>query len=388
MRNWLLILILIVCQAHATVEDLGDELGDTGGIWAAQSVQTQPTYLPGTCQAALGSLWVTVELTGPRTERDRAYTVQGKAQDFTVSVKNEGSSEAEVEVSINPEDCNAEWFSWTTQTMHIPAGVSRSESLQVTPDLNAVAGEYHFKVEASAKCTQPGSDEASFKIQDYDYASETAVSGTGQFQLNKDVRSMNSGIKSNKNVLFSGSVDALVKNEYLVEQARGRTPNFQEQDAVDNYNALNSGDSLIGTESFKSSAVFGGVGAKVTESYDVQQMEFKSQNFNLHQTGSQKRMAEFKTADNFTGFYLIDAKQMKPGQKNLKEHEEYLGSFEINRRILFRDRTTSGAPCTGLDCFEEPKAQPPAKLVFPSPCSSGTCNDFVNSLNAFSKSSA
>ena len=80
------------------------------------------------------------------------------------------------------------------------------------------------------------------------------------------------------------------------------------------------------------------------ESYDVQQMEFKSQTFNLHQTGSLKKTAEFKTADNFTGFYLIDAKQTIPGQKSLKEHEEYLGSFEINRKILFRNEPTFN-PC-------------------------------------------
>jgi hypothetical protein len=82
--------------------------------------------------------------------------------------------------------------------------------------------------------------------------------------------------------------------------AKGRNPNFEEQDAVDNYLALQPGDALFGTESFKSSAVFGGVGAKVTEAYNVQQMEFKSQDFNLYQTGSLKKTAEFKTADNFT----------------------------------------------------------------------------------------
>jgi hypothetical protein len=100
---------------------------------------------------------------------------------------------------------------------------------------------------------------AVFQVQGYDYASETAVSGTGQFQINKDVRSMSSGIKSNKAVSVSGSVDALVKNEYLVDEAKGRNSNFEEKDQVDNYQALQAGDALQGTESFKSSAVFGGV---------------------------------------------------------------------------------------------------------------------------------
>jgi hypothetical protein len=372
MRRLFILLILMAYQASATVEDLGGSIAGTGSVWPGPSLQPLPTAQ--TCPSVPGCLIVTVDLTGPQLEQDKGYTAPGKTLAFTVSVKNEGPSEVEAELCISPEDCFADWFSWTTETLKIPAGVSRSKSLQVMPDMNAVAGKYSFKVEASAKCSRPGATTASFRVQDYDYASETAVSGTGQFQINKDVRSMNSGIKSNKEVFLSGTVDALVKNEYLVDQAKGRNPNFEEQDAVDNYMALQPGDALFGTENFKSSAVFGGVGAKVTEAYNVQQMEFKSQNFNLHQTGTLKKTAEFKTADNFTGFYLIDAKQTIPGQKGLKEHEEYLGSFEINRRILFRNRPTFSTPT----CFDSPS--------FTSPSLSSSCGNFVNNLNTFAKS--
>jgi hypothetical protein len=292
----------------------------------------------------------------------------------------------EATVSVNPKSCPPEWFSWTSAAITIPAGISRSQTLQVTPDPNAVAGEYRFFVEASAKCSRSGSSEAVFVVQNYDYASETAVSGTGQFQINKDVRSMDSGIKSNKNVLFSGSVDALVKNEYLVDQAKGRNSNFQEQDKVDNYNALVPGDALMGSESFRSSLVFGGLGAKVLESYNVQQMEFKDQDFNLHQTGSLRKMAEFKTANNFTGYLLIDARQVIPGQRNLKEREEYLGSFEINRRIVFRDMASLNAPCLTGDCFRVGQSVPSVPVSgFASPCMSGSCNNFVARLNAFTQ---
>ena len=75
---------------------------------------------------------------------------------------------------------------------------------------------------------------------------------------------MNTGIKSNKDVYLSGSVDSLVKNEYLVENAKGRNSNFEEKDAVDNYQAGRPGDALLGAESFRSSAIFGGVGSKIT----------------------------------------------------------------------------------------------------------------------------
>ena len=384
------ILILLAAQASATVEDAGSAAGSSiaAGPAIGWSAGNAGAVIPGpaipllgdVCPSDRGSLRVTVDLTGPKGEEDRAYTTQGKAQDYTVTVKNDGPSDVEAELSVNPKDCSPDWFSWTSKTLEIPAGVSRSEALSVKPDMDAVAGTYSFAVEASARCCRSGAAEAVFKVQDYDYASETAVSGTGQFQIDKNVRSMDSGIHSDKNILFSGSVDALVKNEYLVDQAKGRNPNFQEQDAVDNYNARMPGDALQGTESFKSSAIFGGVGAKLLESYDVQQMEFKNQEFNLHQTGSLKKMAELRTADNFTGFYLIDANQIKPGQKSLKEHEEYLGSFEINRRILFRDRDAFKGASFGGSCLDKNNS------FFVSPCPSGSCADFANKLNAFAKS--
>ena len=54
-----------------------------------------------------------------------------------------------------------------------------------------------------------------------------------------------------------------MKNEYLVDDPLGKNPNFEAQDAVDNYNALSPGDSLIGNENFKSSAFFGGVRGEI-----------------------------------------------------------------------------------------------------------------------------
>ena len=385
----MMILILTASQVEATVEDSGAASGDvSSNTWTVPTSPNLPGFLPSPCSGDSGILKVSIGLTGPKSEQKNLYTTPGKPLDFMVTISNDGITEVGAEVSVKPEICPFVWFSWTTTSVSIPAGVSRSVALQVLPDTNAVAGEYKFAVEASARCRNSKPQSAEFRVQAFDYASETTVSGSGQFQINKDLRSMNSGIKSTKNVLFSGSVDALVKNEYLVDAAKGKNANFQEQDAVDNYNAVSLGDALVGTESFKSSAVFGGVGAKVRESYDVQQMEFKNQDFTLHQTGSLKKTAEFKTADNFTGYYLIDAKQIVPGQKNLKEFEEYFGSFEINRRILFRDAAKSKTPCQEGDCLKAPSTSTlsPGSQSFTSPCSSGSCNKFTDDLNAFTKS--
>ncbi|MDH7597262.1 MAG: hypothetical protein QHG98_05930 [Methanothrix sp.] len=351
---WILILALLLIPASATVEE-----SPTGPPYAADSVY--PSYpsssfdvpsVPPT-PIAPGKLVVSVQQTGPINERDKEYTTPGKTLDYIVNVRNEGYTNVTATITVSPETCGMDWFTWTSTEVFIPAGGEVSEPLQVTPPTNAMGGDYRFRVTATAPGAESSSYTEKFKVQGYDYASETMISGSGQFQLSKDVRSMNSGIKSNKDVYFSGSVEALVKNEYLVDRAKGRNPNFEEQDAVDDYVALAPGDTLMGSESFRSSIAFGGIGAKVRESYNLQAMEFKNQNFNLYQTGTLGRSAEFRTADNFTGYFMLDARQSKPGQRSMKEHEEYLGSFEIMRKILFRDqplrRGCIGGACDFMD---------------------------------------
>jgi hypothetical protein len=359
LNRLLIILLLLASLASATVEDTAP--GSSSGI--PETVGgTMPGYqqfgtsgtssLPGSVWPIYittpGTLTVTVNLTGASS--DAKYITPGKTVEYTVNVRSDASSEVEAELTLDPGKCRSGWFSWTEKSVTVPSGGVGSVSLYVKPDMSALASSYSFEVFASAEGYTSGSDTGSFEIQDYDYVSETMVGGTGQFQISKDVRSMESGIKSNKDIYFSGSVDALVKNEYLVDNPIGTIPTFQENDAVDNYAALNPGDALVGTETFKSSLVFGGLGAKVQESYNVYEMEFQKQNFDLHSRGSQEKKAVFQTADNFSGYFLLDSKQIVPGQKNIKEREEFFGSFEIQRRLIFKEPTISSS-CSDFQDF-------------------------------------
>lgn len=399
-----IILILVAGQVQAAVEDsdaapmAGHSDDDT---WSNPASPSMPNYLPSPCYGDSGRLNVDISQSGPESDRDKAYITQGSALSFMVSVENEGDTEVEADLSINPRGCPFEWFSWATETLTIPAGGSRSLPLEVKPDVNAAAGKYKFEVEATGNCRSAGQEATEFVVQAMDLASETYISGKGDVQITKNLKSMNSGIRSSKDVSFNGVVDDMVKNEYLVVGAKGRNPNFWEKDNVDNYTAVES--NLIGTESFKSSAVFGGVGARVTETYNVKEMSYKDQNFTLHQTGSLKKTAEFQTRDDFNGTYIIDAKQSIPGQQNLKEFERYEGEFEIARRIVFRDQTKpSSAPCQEGDCpgISVPKKKPlcqkgdcsgvyvPKRLApvyVVSPCQSISCHSFTDRLNGFGK---
>jgi hypothetical protein len=356
-RKYLIILLLLAAQAVATVEDTGPGLES---MWSSNQPSAESYWISEGVWPVppieVGQLSVSIELTGPVSNVDRNYVTPGNALEYVVTVENEGRSEVDAELTVDLKSCRPNWFDWTTKSLTVPPDGLVSQVLLVSPDTSAAAGEYGFEVVASASGYRSGSDSASFEIQDYDYVSETAISGTGQFQLSKDVRSMNTGVKSDKDIYFSGSVDALVKNEYLVEGAKGGNPNFQECDAVDNYVALNPNDALFGTETVKSSKVFGGVGAKIQESYNLQEMEFKMQEIDLHHTGSLTKRAEFQTADNFTGYFMIDAKQTIPGQRSTREHEEFLGSFEIQRKLIFKDQPKPTFSCFDGSCFDPPES--------------------------------
>lgn len=346
MRTYLMILLILAAQtAFATVEETR---GGPESAWDVESPATDSVW--PTVPVIMGELYVSVDLSGPKTGSDLDYITPGKTLEYLVTVENRGCSEVEAKLAINPKSCRSGWFGWTEKVLVVPAGGVGTEPLSVTPAITASPGDYDFQVVATAPNFKSGSDEEEFKVQGYDYVSETTISGVGQFQLNKDVRSMNTGVKANKDIYFSGSVDALMKNEYLVEKPMGQTPTFQECDAVENYMALKSGDTLMGTETARSSLVFGGVGAKVQESYNLQEMEYEIQEIDFHHEGLDRR-AVFQTADNFTGYLAIDAKQTIPGQRGTSEREEFLGSFEIQRRLIFKDSSMPTFSCFDGSCF-------------------------------------
>ena len=153
-----IILILGAGQVQAAVEDsdgatmAGYSDDDT---WSNPASPSMPNYLPSPCYGDSGRLNVGINQSGPESERDKAYITQGGTLSFMVSVENEGDTEVEADLSINPRRCTFEWFSWTTETLSIPAGGSRSLPLQITPDVNAAAGKYNFEVEATGNCRWP-----------------------------------------------------------------------------------------------------------------------------------------------------------------------------------------------------------------------------------------
>jgi len=168
MKRLLLILILIANQASATVEDLGSgPSGSTSSVLPAPYEPSLPSYLPSPCSGSLAILTVSVDPVGPQSEPKDPYITQGKTLEFLVSVNNNGQTEVEAKLSVSSKNCPQEWFSWTTISLQVPSGSTRSEKLLVTPDMNAVAGLYSFAVNASGRCCRSRPDEGEFRVREF-----------------------------------------------------------------------------------------------------------------------------------------------------------------------------------------------------------------------------
>ena len=172
---------------------------------------------------------------------------------------------------------------------------------------------------------------------DYDYVSETSVEGDGFFSIDKKVRNRAAAVNLDKHIRCNGSIEGLVTNAYLIEEARGNNPNFKQVDAVEGYRTTAPGHYLYGEERVKSSFVFGGTGARIHEIYEVQRMDARLESINLHSTGDQRYKTELETINDFSGYFLIDAKQSIPGVRHIEDRQEFLGNFTVRKHIIFRE---------------------------------------------------
>jgi len=139
-------------------------------------------------------------------------------------------------------------------------------------------------------------------------------------------------------------IEGFVNNEYLIEGASGDNPNFKQVSAVEEYRATVSGDRFIGDEQLKSCFVFGGTGVKIHETYDVQNMDARHENINLHSTGDQRHKTELDTYNEFQtagpysppGRFMIYAKQSIPGFKHIEDREVFFGNYTVSKHLIFR----------------------------------------------------
>ena len=282
---------------------------------------------------------------GVDIEPGTQHTSPGGMVEYTITVFNYDSADKYVSLDVDVWECKVSWFEWTWKDNVLVLGNSVSSvSMKVTPEDSTASGEYNWIIVATADGEAASAPAKLVVVQEYDYVSETTIEGEGVFTIDKKVRSSTGSgaeeqrfsVNVDKHFVCRGSIDGFVNNEYLIEDARGNTPNFKQESAVDNYRATASGDFLFGDERLRSSFVFGGTGAKIHETYDVQKMDARLESINLHSTGDQKHKTELDTINDFSGYFLIDAKQSIPGVKHIEDRQEFWGNWTVSKHLIFR----------------------------------------------------
>jgi hypothetical protein len=281
---------------------------------------------------------------GIEVNPDTQHSAPGKTVEYTVTVYNYEPEARFITLEIDRGNCNISWFEWTRNHILVPAHGVTPVSLTLTPDRYAIEGTYTWCVVArTAEEAIPASATAAVVVQNYDYASVTHVEGEGYFTIDQRVRSIademanqHFGVNVDKHFLCKGEIEGFVSDEYLLEGALGNNPNFEHMSAVSDYTAIDPGDFLYGDENIKSSFVFGGTGTRIQEHYDVQKMDTRLENVNLHSTGYQRYKSELATLNDFGGYFLLDAKQSVPGYAWMTDREEFLGNFTFCKHLIFR----------------------------------------------------
>ena len=250
-------------------------------------------------------------------------------------------------ISITPGGAPASWFEWLQKDLIYPS-TTDSWTLDIKVPLTLgkdAGGVYTFTLVAVNWMGNMAATTATLIVQDHDYVSETLIAGTGEdVTINRDLKNMAVAVKVKKHIAFTGEVESLTENEYVIENAKGNNANYEQESVIFEYKATSSGDYLIGDEQFTSSAVMGGTGAKVHEQYEIPydptkngSMESRCTNLNHHVTGAQRWKTELCTYNNFTnGYYLLESGQSVPCTRSISNREEYIGDLLILRHEIYR----------------------------------------------------
>lgn len=268
------------------------------------------------------------------------YSSPGKTVEYTITVYNDDSNSNSVVLEVEAGKCDSSWFEWTEKSVYVRAHSLNSLTLKVTPSMNATERTYNWNV---ATTSASASASATIVVQGYDYASETHVEGKGVFVIDKDVSSFSGpdakhqfSVSFDKHYAFSGEIEGFVSDEYLIEGAQGDNANFEQKSAVGDYSAKASGDFLYGSEKLHSPFPFGGTGTTIREQYDVQRMDLRLEDVNLHSTGNQRYKSELATINEFDGHFLLDAKQSVPGYTQIAIRNEFFGNLTVCKHLIFR----------------------------------------------------
>jgi hypothetical protein len=211
------------------------------------------------------------------------------------------------------------------------------------------------------------------QVQDGDFCNMLKVTGTGAFEVGVSVKDRQLALEYS-NFMY-GDGDLEMDSGTVEAQRAARLPGMENGSAVplnlweSNKLTYSGKTPMVGMKYINSKAFWGGIGAEITESFSVTEMEregssyFASTNPASYITDPRKieemlkaspvHTVGIRTKNSFNGTWQTDARMHKIFSKDLKVHESFTGKFDVEKMIKFREspvdeKKQSG--CESIDC--------------------------------------
>lgn len=211
------------------------------------------------------------------------------------------------------------------------------------------------------------------QVQDGEFSNRLKVTGTGTFEVGVSVKDRQLALEYD-NFMY-GDGDLEMDTGTVEAQRAAKLPGMGNGSAVplnlyENTKLTYSGKTpMVGMKYINSKAFWGGIGAEITETFSVTEMEregssfFASTNPASYMTDANKIAEMLKaspvhtvgmdTKNSFNGTWQTDARMHKMFSKDLKVHEAFTGKFDVEKRLVFRENPVEEkkqSGCDSIDC--------------------------------------
>jgi hypothetical protein len=209
-------------------------------------------------------------------------------------------------------------------------------------------------------------------LQSDDFCNHLKIAGTGAIDIGYSVVDKKMALEYYNVMQGDGDIEMDSTNAVSQAARKIRAPINGSTTPLNLYDTIKLTYSgkipLVGMKSIKSNAFYGGMGAEVTESFSVTEMEkiqttyFASTNpaiflkdpgklLNLMKSPVHAVGMDSKTS--FNGTWITDAKWHKIFYKDVKVHEAFSGKFDVEKSLQFHENPVPeqrNNACDDLDC--------------------------------------
>ena len=210
-------------------------------------------------------------------------------------------------------------------------------------------------------------------LQDGDFCNRLKVTGTGAFEVGVSVKDREIALEYSNFMYGDGDLEmdsGTVEAQRAADVPAGDGGSSMLLNLWEGSRITYSGKTpMVGMKYIHSKAFWGGIGAEISESYSVTEMDredssiFASTNPGAYTTdprrleemlrASQVHTVGITAKNSFNGTWQTDAHMHKMFSKDIRAHEMFSGTFEVEKTIKFRESPVAEEKqtgCDGIDC--------------------------------------